>query len=208
MFLCQCDEAHPTCNNCKKSKRECLGYDPIFKAQPTPQPHPPAPVRIQPAPSPTNNTTPSATPSLVSPPAVPTSSPLPFQTPVVPSSYPPAVDSSLAPAVKGEGSYEYSTAIDPALRGFDPSPRAFEASTRGYDRTSRGPEAAPRPVESAVPGLEPHLRSAEQPIHSRVPESSAGNYPQIKQESDRTNTGEQHHPPSRPRGGWNNALFP
>ncbi|KAK1780180.1 hypothetical protein QBC45DRAFT_324317 [Copromyces sp. CBS 386.78] len=29
----KCDEAHPTCNNCKKSKRDCLGYDPIFKQQ-------------------------------------------------------------------------------------------------------------------------------------------------------------------------------
>jgi hypothetical protein len=27
----KCDETHPTCNNCKKSKRECLGYDPIFR---------------------------------------------------------------------------------------------------------------------------------------------------------------------------------
>ncbi|PKS06690.1 hypothetical protein jhhlp_006764 [Lomentospora prolificans] len=29
----KCDETHPTCNNCRKSKRECLGYDPIFKQQ-------------------------------------------------------------------------------------------------------------------------------------------------------------------------------
>ncbi|CAI4212128.1 unnamed protein product [Parascedosporium putredinis] len=29
----RCDETHPTCNNCRKSKRECLGYDPIFKQQ-------------------------------------------------------------------------------------------------------------------------------------------------------------------------------
>ena len=29
----QCDETHPTCNNCKKSKRDCLGYDPIFRQQ-------------------------------------------------------------------------------------------------------------------------------------------------------------------------------
>ncbi|ODA78302.1 hypothetical protein RJ55_05683 [Drechmeria coniospora] len=29
----KCDEAHPTCNNCRKSKRECSGYDPIFKPQ-------------------------------------------------------------------------------------------------------------------------------------------------------------------------------
>lgn len=25
----QCDEAQPACRNCAKSKRECLGYDPI-----------------------------------------------------------------------------------------------------------------------------------------------------------------------------------
>ena len=32
----QCDEGHPACRNCQKSKRECLGYDPIFKPQPGP----------------------------------------------------------------------------------------------------------------------------------------------------------------------------
>ncbi|RPA99376.1 hypothetical protein L873DRAFT_1684167 [Choiromyces venosus 120613-1] len=40
----KCDEAHPSCKNCAKSKRDCLGYDPIFKAQP-------GPAAIQPAPS-------------------------------------------------------------------------------------------------------------------------------------------------------------
>lgn len=39
----QCDETHPACNNCHKSKRECLGYDPIFKRQPGPAPIQPAP---------------------------------------------------------------------------------------------------------------------------------------------------------------------
>ncbi|RDA94111.1 hypothetical protein CP533_6605 [Ophiocordyceps camponoti-saundersi (nom. inval.)] len=29
----KCDETHPTCNNCKKSKRDCLGYDPVFRQQ-------------------------------------------------------------------------------------------------------------------------------------------------------------------------------
>ncbi|PHH67178.1 hypothetical protein CDD81_2947 [Ophiocordyceps australis] len=29
----KCDETHPTCNNCRKSKRDCLGYDPIFRPQ-------------------------------------------------------------------------------------------------------------------------------------------------------------------------------
>lgn len=45
-FEPQCDETHPTCNNCKKSKRECLGYDPIFRQQPGTQPN----SHIQPAP--------------------------------------------------------------------------------------------------------------------------------------------------------------
>ncbi|KAL4972527.1 hypothetical protein BDW66DRAFT_162801 [Aspergillus desertorum] len=40
----KCDEGHPVCRNCVKSKRECLGYDPVFK-QPTPS-------AIQPAPNP------------------------------------------------------------------------------------------------------------------------------------------------------------
>ncbi|KXJ91642.1 hypothetical protein Micbo1qcDRAFT_194715 [Microdochium bolleyi] len=42
----KCDETHPTCKNCQKSKRECLGYDPIFKQQ---QQH--TPTNIQPAPN-------------------------------------------------------------------------------------------------------------------------------------------------------------
>ncbi|KAK9324158.1 hypothetical protein V1517DRAFT_74338 [Lipomyces orientalis] len=29
----KCDERHPICFNCAKSKRVCLGYDPVFKAQ-------------------------------------------------------------------------------------------------------------------------------------------------------------------------------
>lgn len=27
----KCDEKHPTCSNCDKSKRICLGYDPVFR---------------------------------------------------------------------------------------------------------------------------------------------------------------------------------
>ncbi|CZT16634.1 uncharacterized protein RCC_02469 [Ramularia collo-cygni] len=51
----KCDEGHPTCRNCQKSKRECLGYDPIFKQtpiqpaniQPLPPHHPQHPQHIQ-----------------------------------------------------------------------------------------------------------------------------------------------------------------
>jgi hypothetical protein len=34
VLLLQCDERHPVCRNCEKSKRECLGYDPVFRSQP------------------------------------------------------------------------------------------------------------------------------------------------------------------------------
>ncbi|EMD00910.1 hypothetical protein BAUCODRAFT_118634 [Baudoinia panamericana UAMH 10762] len=39
----KCDESQPTCRNCTKSKRDCLGYDPIFKQQTSPAPIQPAP---------------------------------------------------------------------------------------------------------------------------------------------------------------------
>ncbi|KAL2166570.1 hypothetical protein VTG60DRAFT_2493 [Thermothelomyces hinnuleus] len=109
----KCDEAHPTCNNCKKSKRECLGYDPIFKQQ-----H--GPTAIQPAPS---SQPPAAPSTAAQTPAVPSSAPHPYQT-----SYPPPLPSSVVPEpavstapqnIKTEPSYDYSTAIDPALQGGD-----------------------------------------------------------------------------------------
>lgn len=40
----QCDEGLPQCRNCQKSKRDCQGYDPVFK-------NAPGPAAIQPAPS-------------------------------------------------------------------------------------------------------------------------------------------------------------
>nr|OQO07265.1 hypothetical protein B0A51_17954 [Rachicladosporium sp. CCFEE 5018] len=43
----KCDEGVPSCRNCAKSKRECLGYDPIFK----PSNGPP---NLKPVPSPTS----------------------------------------------------------------------------------------------------------------------------------------------------------
>ncbi|KAH6635723.1 hypothetical protein B0J18DRAFT_343970, partial [Chaetomium sp. MPI-SDFR-AT-0129] len=125
----KCDEAHPTCNNCKKSKRECLGYDPIFKQQQ-------GPAAIQPAPS-----TPSASsvaahqPTAASNPALSSSAP-PHPSYPMSSYIPPPVPSTIAPespvasasqTIKTEPSYDYSTAIDPALQAPDaanaPGPR-------------------------------------------------------------------------------------
>ncbi|TDZ72007.1 hypothetical protein CTRI78_v001601 [Colletotrichum trifolii] len=136
----KCDEAHPTCNNCKKSKRECLGYDPIFKQQPGPSAIQPAP-NAQRVPTPTvpsvPSSIPSSVPTLPSTPAaqvpVPVASSNPYgnQPAILPSTYNPpvtAAHSSLdpaltpaAPAVKTEATYDYAAAIDPALQGLPAS---------------------------------------------------------------------------------------
>ncbi|ELR08470.1 hypothetical protein GMDG_00534 [Pseudogymnoascus destructans 20631-21] len=101
----KCDEAHPACRNCQKSKRECLGYDPIFKQQPGPSP-------IQPAPS----SAPLQAATLA------TANPYGNQPSMlqgygaqVPAM---AFDASLSAGVSSPGSaqqFDYSSAIDPAL---------------------------------------------------------------------------------------------
>ncbi|GAD94587.1 C6 finger domain protein, putative [Paecilomyces variotii No. 5] len=98
----KCDEGHPVCRNCVKSKRECLGYDPVFRPQP-------APSAIQPAPNPP--------PSLVVAPQEPP------QYPGAPPGYVPAVTQPFAPSLQSDSptpslehtDYGSSTAIDPAL---------------------------------------------------------------------------------------------
>lgn len=89
------------CRNCVKSKRECLGYDPVFRPQP-------APSAIQPAPNPP--------PSLVVAPQEPP------QYPGAPPGYVPASSQPFAPSLQSDSptpsleQLEYgSTAIDPAL---------------------------------------------------------------------------------------------
>ncbi|KAK1574517.1 uncharacterized protein LY79DRAFT_593220 [Colletotrichum navitas] len=132
----KCDEAHPTCNNCKKSKRECLGYDPIFKQQPGPSAIQPAP-NTQRVPTPTIPSVPSSVPPTVptvpSTPAVPSvpvpvssSNPYGAQPAVLPSSYNPPIPSSHSPldpalsstasSVKTETTYDFAAPIDPALQ--------------------------------------------------------------------------------------------
>ncbi|KFY19691.1 hypothetical protein V493_07861, partial [Pseudogymnoascus sp. VKM F-4281 (FW-2241)] len=101
----KCDEAHPACRNCQKSKRECLGYDPIFKQQPGPSP-------IQPAPS----SAPLQAATLA------TANPYGNQ-PSMLQGYGPQVpamafDASLSAGVNSPGAaqqFDYSSAIDPAL---------------------------------------------------------------------------------------------
>ncbi|RBR12165.1 hypothetical protein FVER53590_00833 [Fusarium verticillioides] len=143
----KCDETHPTCNNCKKSKRECLGYDPIFRQQAGGQ----SSSNIQPAPSqrtpPTvPSSVPSTVPSSIAPNTALTARPTNSygsQPSMLPSSYATAhattaspnpsitslsYDSSFSnvasPPVKSESTFEYPPAIDPALQGFSSSSNA------------------------------------------------------------------------------------
>ncbi|KAF2813466.1 uncharacterized protein BDZ99DRAFT_474115 [Mytilinidion resinicola] len=103
----KCDEAHPTCRNCQKSKRDCLGYDPIFKQQP-------GPAQIQPAPS-----------AAQLQPSIPASAPPPSGSYAhVPQGYAPAVTAGYAPPPTSGGHPPYdqfNSAIDPALAATDPA---------------------------------------------------------------------------------------
>ncbi|KAL4965042.1 putative C6 finger domain protein [Aspergillus stella-maris] len=107
----KCDEGHPVCRNCVKSKRECLGYDPVFK-QPTPS-------AIQPAPNPQ--------PSLVVNPQEPSPAQQQQQQhqqqqqpsyPAAPPGYVPASSQPYNPSQSPSTSterYDYNTSIDPSL---------------------------------------------------------------------------------------------
>ncbi|OJD38643.1 c6 finger domain protein [Diplodia corticola] len=174
----KCDEAHPTCRNCQKSKRECLGYDPIFKQQP-------GPPQIQPAPS--------AAPPVTSTPA--TAAPQPAQVPYshVPQGYAPAAPnyapgpghSTSPPAPATDPSFELSAAIDPALAGTEPAPMsiapvAYDPSTRVYVRKEGNGGSTPPPPEGrplkakriyvdelfALQGVQPH---AQPPTPGPIP---------------------------------------
>jgi hypothetical protein len=99
------------CRNCQKSKRECLGYDPIFKQQS-------GPAQIQPAP---NSLSAPHTANAPPAPAAPSSSTY-SQSPV-PQGYAPASSAgyaTAAPTTSGEGQAANFHAIDPALAQSDP----------------------------------------------------------------------------------------
>ncbi|OOQ91019.1 putative C6 finger domain protein [Penicillium brasilianum] len=84
----KCDEGHPVCRNCVKSKRECLGYDPVFRPQAS------APSAIQPAPNP-------QAPSLVVNPQGPPVPSAPSY-PSAPPGYMPASSQPFAPSLHSE----------------------------------------------------------------------------------------------------------
>ncbi|KAI9731674.1 MAG: hypothetical protein M1818_007804 [Claussenomyces sp. TS43310] len=109
----KCDEQHPACRNCQKSKRECLGYDPIFKQQPGPSP-------IQPAPS----SAPSQAPVLA------TANPYGNQ-PILQGyggvssmNYDPALSAGVSSPGSSTPQFDYTSAIDPALEAVAPAGNA------------------------------------------------------------------------------------
>ncbi|KAH6663867.1 hypothetical protein B0J14DRAFT_494267 [Halenospora varia] len=107
----KCDEAHPACRNCQKSKRECLGYDPIFKQQP-------GPAAIQPAPSSAPSQA-GSTATAQNPYGAP---------PMLSGGYVAgpnmSYEASLSTGVSSPGSasqqFDYTSAIDPALEAAAP----------------------------------------------------------------------------------------
>ncbi|KAL1607658.1 hypothetical protein SLS60_002593 [Paraconiothyrium brasiliense] len=138
----KCDEAHPVCRNCQKSKRECMGYDPIFKQQP-------GPANLQPAP---NSTQHQPSVPATSPPASASSQ----YSPQVPQGYAPASTVGYAPAASTASSTPShhdnfnNPAIDPALAATDPAmngqppyngAHALQAGLRGSPYSSAPPEA-------------------------------------------------------------------
>ncbi|KAI9800075.1 MAG: hypothetical protein M1825_004257 [Sarcosagium campestre] len=136
----KCDEAHPSCRNCQKSKRECLGYDPIFKAQP-------GPTAIQPAPS--------SGPSMSAAPAQ--SAPISSAYPSLGQGYPTPGTSSFAPALSAGASspgssvepYDYSAAIDPALEAAATGQMAMPSA--GFDGNQNYRQDLKRGLDSASP---------------------------------------------------------
>lgn len=110
------------CRNCVKSKRECLGYDPVFRPPPTPS-------TIQPAPSPT--------PSLVVNPQDPSYS-------AAPPGYVPAASHSLVPSYHSESpttSTDYGTTVDPALEANNTPNMAGVQDSEGPLQSTLNPTA-------------------------------------------------------------------
>ena len=134
------------CRNCQKSKRECLGYDPIFKQQS-------GPAQIQPAP----NSAPA--PYSTTPAPAPQSAqlaPAPYSQNPVPQGYAPASSAGYAPAASAASAGqqpESFNAIDPALA--QSNPPAYNG-LHAMDPSMRGPPGAnsypPPPPSEPIKG--------------------------------------------------------
>jgi hypothetical protein len=150
------------CRNCQKSKRECMGYDPIFKQQP-------GPAQIQPAPNsaPHQASVPAPTP--------PTSTPYGSQ---VPQGYAPAGSTGYPPPSQAGGHSGHEnfngSAIDPALAAADPSMHGGHSAYNGahaMNPTLRAGMESASPYSSAASDAQPlkgmhSLTSLHRPKHS------------------------------------------
>ncbi|KAJ4300639.1 hypothetical protein N0V88_003324 [Collariella sp. IMI 366227] len=105
----KCDEGQPTCGNCAKSRRDCAGYDPVFRQ------HRQGSTAIQPAPKAWAAAAPAPAPAAPAP-AVHAQYQAAYQPPPVPSNA-----STASQTIKTEPAYDYSAAIDPALQAADPT---------------------------------------------------------------------------------------
>lgn len=137
------------CRNCAKSKRECLGYDPIFKQQP-------GPAQIQPAPNS------ASAPHATSPAPAPTAESSTYSQSPVPQGYAPASSSGYAPApsaTSGAHPQESFNAIDPALaappgQGMHQG-QPYSNGVHSMDPAMRGPPGANAYPHPPPPPLEP-----------------------------------------------------
>ncbi|THZ10215.1 hypothetical protein D6C95_00714 [Aureobasidium pullulans] len=117
----KCDEAHPHCRNCQKSKRECLGYDPIFKSQSSPQTiqpapgtfPPPQPQQHQQQPPPQQQQQQHQQQHQVK--QETQMGPEPQRYSNVPQGYMPAASAGYSPATAMQPSVDFGPQIDPAL---------------------------------------------------------------------------------------------
>ncbi|PNY23352.1 Uncharacterized protein TCAP_06687 [Tolypocladium capitatum] len=181
----KCDETHPTCNNCKKSKRECLGYDPIFRTQAGVSP---ANSHIQPAPAsqPTvlSPVPPSTAPHSTPPPGARLGNSYGSQpSSMLPSAYASSPATTLSstpnshapttagynspipaaapptvkadPLIKADSGYEHSSAVDPSARNL--SSTSLLDSSRPLDH---------RPT--SFPGSGLHLRAKKMKINEII----------------------------------------
>ena len=110
----KCDEGHPACRNCQKSKRECLGYDPIFKSQASPQTIQPAPGIFPPPPQ-------QQQPQQQQIKHEPQMSSEPQRYSNVPQGYMPAASAGYSPATVMQPPVEFGAQIDPALGPVNPA---------------------------------------------------------------------------------------
>ncbi|KAL7268232.1 hypothetical protein RUND412_009155 [Rhizina undulata] len=163
----KCDEAHPTCKNCAKSKRDCLGYDPIFKPQP-------GPAAIQPAPT-SGGSAPSSLTSISS------MSYHPSNSPIGGHGYAQTISTAGSSPAPSSEAYDYPSTIDPALESVVPPPPAAASLLecqatyrpelkRTLDRTSPLSAAS----DTTRHGIT-HIPRSDTPGLSRLAESQGGN---------------------------------